>query len=170
MIAMSLALAGAALQTGAAPMQIRFKETAVIRSKSIRFDEVADLTPLPPDVRAKAERLVLLSQARIRGAVPHAALAARARSLMPLLRPWLEGRYAGYLQVNAGWQPSLQIVGQGIEQGRIADGEVVALSLSTGSFTIERQGVALQSALDGAHFFAKTSDGVVVALCCGGHP
>jgi hypothetical protein len=50
----------------------------------------------------------------------------------------------------------------------VSAGDAVTTRLRIGSYTIEREGRALQAAKPGARFFIRTSDGVLAVYNCGG--
>lgn len=169
MPALSLLLAAASLEPEEARARIRFREMAEVSADRVRLEDVADLSVLPMGIRQRAGGLVLLPRKGSAPAIPHARLAARARSLMPLLGPWLAYRYSGTVSLKRAPGYMASVIGRGAKEAEIAADEPVTLSLVTGIFTIERTGTALQSAHSGSHFFVRTPDGVVTALCCGDH-
>lgn len=136
---------------------------------AVTLAEVADISVLPPDIRAQAAALVLykLPKSRKPTRLPREALASRARSLLPILNPWLANRYEGDVVVNADVAsqnlPSADCGDDGLDAG----GSVMA-RLESGAFAIERSVRLLQPAEPGGRFFAQTSDGGVMTVFCKG--
>ena len=154
-------LAAAAAQPGA----IVFREVLEPPQAALRLGDVAEMAEIPPELRARASALVI-ARDRIARVGSHRHLAARARSLMPALGPWLTGDYPGTLRIDkvrGRRQPVLVLA----DKFPVAYGDKLTARTTIGIFTIDREATALQSAESGALVFVRTRDGVIRSLCCG---
>ena len=153
--------AAAAAQPGA----IAFREVLELPQAALRLGDVADMAEVPPELRARASALVL-ARGREARVWSHRYLAARARSLMPALGPWLIGDYPGTLRIDQARgrnQPVMAL----IDKLPVAYGDKLTARATTGIFTIDREATALQPAESGTFVFVRTRDGVIKSLCCG---
>lgn len=153
------ALAGALLS------QIAFKDDAVVVRGPVTLGQVADLSALPIALRGRASDLALMERPGKATAIPHRALAGRARSLMPALRPWLGAAQSGVLRFSPHYdaRPGQLIVAGAPEAAR---GARVAVVTQAGPFRIERRGTLVQDADGGARAFVRFVDGSVVSAAC----
>lgn len=154
-------LAAAAAQPGA----IVFREVLEPPTATLRLGDVAEMADVPPQLRVRASALVIArdGQAKVWS---HRYLAARARSLMPALGPWLAGDYPGTLRIDetrGQKQPILALT----DRLPVAYGDKLTARATIGIFMIDRDATALQPAESGAFVFVRTRDGVMKSLCCG---
>ncbi|MBU6267867.1 MAG: hypothetical protein KGN34_10025 [Sphingomonadales bacterium] len=151
---------------------LAFATDVEFRGERLRLGDVADLSPLPEPIRARAAALEL---ARIRrGAeqvrLPSSWLAAQARARMPLLGAWLPAdARAATVTLHRPLRPGLPFVTSGAEG--VAKGARVAVRIDAGIFHIQRDGVALADARPGERLFVLTADHQMIsALCQGATP
>jgi hypothetical protein len=165
-MALSLALAAA---TPAGANTITFRDVVNVKGSTIALGDVADLEPIPAAVRVKASTLVLLTFDRKQKmqTIPHLALAARARALMPGLGPWLTGPTEGRLSVNPPKPALVRIIAEPADGTAITPGDKIIAHIVAGKVMISRPAVALQAARSGQRIFVRTSDGILTAICCG---
>lgn len=162
---MGLAILFAAAAAAAQPGAIAFREVLEPLPGALRLGDVIEITDVPPQLRARASVLVIARDGQPR-AWSHRYLAARARSLMPALGPWLTGDYPGTLQIykaRGRKQPVLALT----DKLPVAYGDKLTARATTGIFTIDREATALQPAESGTFVFMRTRDGVIKSLCCG---
>lgn len=162
-VGLLLAAAFATAPAGAVPLV--FPDTLRARAGPVRLGEISDLSALPAPLRARAAAVVVLAMAPPASHHSHAALAARARALLPALGPWLPRSYPGRLSVPPA-TPGIAAVALATTEA-VAAGDAVTLRVRTGPFEIRREARALQPAKPGQAVFVRTADGVVRATCCG---
>jgi hypothetical protein len=120
--------------------------------------------PVPLRNQAAGLRLFVIAPNRKEQNVSQEAMASRVRSLMPALGPCLADRYAGDTRIRMGATNNMMAVPVGGDA--IASGDRVSARIKAGIFTVERAGVAMQSAHRGERFFMRTRDGAISAQCC----
>jgi hypothetical protein len=164
----ALLLAGSIAATPADAGQLAFADKAIARGDVLTLGEVADVQKLPADLRVQAAALPLIARSGDK-VFQHRQLASRARSLMPALAPWLRGPFEGQLAVSArGAQWAMPMAScDGSEEG-VAKGDTLAVRISTGPFSIEREGVAMQDAQSGDRLFVRTAEGSALVVQCEG--
>jgi hypothetical protein len=143
--------------------------TAMVRGDVLRLGDVADISQLPMPMRDRASRLELMNlpenhdPVRFRGE----DIAARARSLLPALAPWLV-QIKGDIVVRRRSADPLMPVAHATRTDGILKDEPVQLTISAGIYTIERRGTAMSDGQPGSKLFIRTEDGKAIsALCCG---
>jgi hypothetical protein len=148
--------------------QIVFAEQIVAGEQVLVLNKAADLSVLPDALRKKAAGLPILpigSDAQ-NGIYAHSQLASRARSLMPVLGPWLAGPFEGTLKISPKEHLLAALCGGG--DGGIEKGAPVVVRVIAGPFRIEREATALQHAKAGERLFVRTADGKALTAKCGG--
>jgi hypothetical protein len=152
----------------AAARGISFVPEVVVRGDTVHLGDVADVSVLPENVRSRAEKLPLMrlptNQKPLK--LSGSEIAARARSLMPVLAPWF-GSASGTVSIMRRNNDPMQIVANASQLGGIAKDDTVRVTIVAGIYTIERQAIAMSDAQIGERFFVKTQDRKVLsALCC----
>jgi hypothetical protein len=145
---------------------ISFHDAIRTASGVVTLGDAAELVVLPPALRERAASLVLVNATRSRQSIAHNALAARARSRMPALGPWLSRTYAGMVRMDRSSPRSAEIVAASSNPDAVAAGEAIVTRLRIGGYMIERNARALQAARAGERFFVRTPDGVLSPYCC----
>lgn len=146
---------------------IRFSNRVESDDAELTLQEVADLSSLPTELRAKAAslRLAVLAENAQSVILEHAYLASRARSLLPALAPWLQAGGTGQLSVvQSRFMSSSFGATCGVDG--IKKGQRVSVHVSLRGIMVQRRAEALQSAGSGQGFFARTSDGSVLKATC----
>lgn len=161
-------LLGAAL--AGAPQSLAFTNRVQTSSKDVVLGDVASLQALPPKLQEAARQLVLMPapkwhEVRI---VRHSFLASRARSMMPVLSPWLAGSQTGMAEIARGSNPRMDVTTVKLDGIQIVKSEHLRAKVRVGVFTIERDVTALQPASPGGQFFARTESGEVLSVHYGG--
>lgn len=143
--------------------------TAMVRGDVLRLGDVADTSQLPLPMRDQARRLALMNlpnnsdPVHLRGE----DIAARARSLVPALAPWL-AQMKGVIIVRRRSADPLSPVARAIRTDGIRKDEPVQLTIFAGIYKIERRGIAMSDGRPGNKLFIRTEDGKAIsALCCG---
>jgi hypothetical protein len=143
--------------------------TAMVRGDVLRLGDVADTSQLPMSMRDRASKLELMKlpdnsdSVHLRGE----DIAARTRSLMPALAPWLVQMKGDIVVRRRSADPLMPVVHATRTDGILKD-EPVQLTISAGIYTIERRGIAMSDGRPGGKLFIKTEDGKAIsALCCG---
>lgn len=150
-------------------MPISFDTAAEASSGTLTLGDVADLSQLPENLRGPAKTLPLyrLRHGQREGLFSHAALASRARALMPILNPWLAGHYKGSLLVGSQ-RTKMGTPHIACGRGGLAKGVTASARVNWATVSIEREVKLLQPATPGRRFFASTSEGDVIAIYCAG--
>lgn len=151
------------MQAGPAAAPIAFRETVEVDAAELKLGDIADVSKLPSYLRIKAAKLRLYAMPKGVHRFDHVQLASRARSLMPTLGPWLSEAQGELVAYRGARQVALQAQcgSDGLDRGARAN-----VSIDAGPFRIEREVWLLQRAEPGRRFFAKTSDGDVIAAVC----
>lgn len=159
----------ALLLAASAAGTIAFAPQAEVTGSVVRLGDVAELSALPATLRARAAALPVaqLPQDQRRTVLDRADLAARARSLMPVLRDLLPTGSAPLTILRHTALPDLPLA-SGASPARIARGEAVEVVVRSGPFAIRRSARALQDGVAGGTLFV-VADGrdVLAAACCG---
>jgi hypothetical protein len=146
---------------------IAFREVADWPKAALRLGDVAELSIVPEPVRKRALALPLVDRLPKQGPLrlTHAMLAARVRSRMPMLSPWLAQSHSGMLRLERrSSKPSIAALGDG--NLGVAAHAPLRVRLKVGMFSIEREALALQAAKPGEAMFVRTSDGPLAVHCC----
>lgn len=143
--------------------------TAIVRGDVLHLGDVADTSQLPMPMRDRATKLALMNlpdnndPVRLRGE----DIAARARSLVPALAPWL-AQMKGDIVVRRRSAKLLVPVALATRADGIPKDDPVQLTVSAGIYIIERRGIAMSDGRPGSKLFIRTEDGKAIsALCCG---
>ncbi len=148
---------------------LSFISEAKVTTPLLRLGDVADVNALPLVLRQKARALVLMRLSHSRGPIvlKLSDIASRARSLMPSLGPWVPPQKGTLLLVRRTQSP-LKIMAIANTAGGITKNDKVRVKIEAGSFTIEREGIALSHAKPGETLFIRTPDRKALsAQCCG---
>jgi hypothetical protein len=146
-----------------------FVEEAKVAAPVLTLGDVADVATLPVALRKDAEKLVLMKLPASRASLTLSAadVAAKARSLIPSLTPWVEGATGNILIHRRSADPR-RIIAIASGPDGITKDDSVRVRIASGPFTIEREGRALSNAKNGDRLFIRTEDRKALsAMCCG---
>lgn len=144
-------------------LAIRGQDLTVIQPVVVLGD-VLDLASLPPDIRARAERVVLVrfraGQSQL--SFSTRSLYARSRALAPALGPWTpRGDDTLVVVRRAAPGPDAAARSAAMSRPAISPGDHLRLVTVVGPVTIERDVEAVQAAERGDDVFVRSSDGRV---------
>lgn len=164
---MLVALVLIASPAAASVPQLVFAEGIRASETPLTLSDITDVRILPKALRERAAGLEILpADSKNKNVVyDHRMLASRARSLMPVLGPWLNGSYEGRLLIDR--PDNLPVALCSGKDGSAQKGATMIIQVTSGPFQIERQATALQSAAVGQRFFAQTADGQTITTRCG---
>jgi hypothetical protein len=154
---------GPRMQTG----QIVFLDRVTVSGDRIGAVDVANLSALPPPVRAGLTKLVIVRPAGHARALvfSKAWLGTRIAALVPAARRHVDSSLTGTVTIQ--WKPAEVAAAPRVARVAEADvrkGDRVNMAVTVGVVTIERAGTALQDARAGRRVFVKMGDRDVIAV------
>jgi hypothetical protein len=140
---------------------IRFQTSAEVDGVVAKLGDVADLSNLPPEVRARAATMAVARH----GSAPVQTLEGiqrRLRAQMPILRCWLAASEPTTIRI--AYHPSRPASLPAREWAwqtatDVQPGDEIHLTVNAGPVRIDRQVRALQPARAGQRLFVRDADG-----------
>jgi hypothetical protein len=148
---------------------ISFAHEAVVRADTLYLGDVVDTHALPVELRDRTARLPLMKLPKSSDPLNLRTkdIASRARSLMPVLTPWFQ-ETDGTVSILRRKDDPMQPIASATQEGGIAKGDRVRVTIVAGIYTIESQGIAMSDAKIGERMFIKTGDRKTLSVaCCG---
>lgn len=157
----------ALILTSASTGTIAFSPEAVVRNDILLLSDVADVSVLPLELRERAAVLPLMKlNGTLNGqTIRIAAIASRARSLLPALAPWLQHAEGTIFIVRRKNVPMQPVAGATRKDG-IAKDDIVRVTVTAGIFKVERQTIAMSDAKMGEGMFVRTQEGKALSVIC----
>lgn len=154
--------------------RIAFRDAPIAAARDVAFGDIADLAALPPTLRERASRL-RIPLARGAASIRTAAISARAKALIPILRCWPMQAAPVTLAIRHAAPPlpnDVRIVppDAAAQAAPVRPGETISLTTRAGPVRVARDVEALQAARAGQRLFVRAADGTVMSVRYAGSP